>query len=94
MKIRPLKNDEEIQVGDRLKTDTAFGTTWHTFHRVTAKYAFVKWSNVAEGKFHRTFSTFSYHPVGEGPWPTNTYTPCRPVEAAPEATPTVPLGTP
>ena len=88
MKVRTLHDGEEIQVGDRLKKETAFGTSWHTFVRVTKHYAFVRWSDTVEGKFHRTFSKFGYYPCGEGKWPTNTYTPCRP---APEAAPTVPL---
>lgn len=35
MKVRTLRKGEDIQPGDRLKKVTAFGTTWHTFYRVT-----------------------------------------------------------
>ena len=88
MKVRTLHVGEEIQPGDRLKKVAAFGTTWHTFHRVTAKYAFVKWSDTAEGKFKRKYDGFGFYPCGEGKWPTNTYTPCRPVEQTqPQETP-------
>lgn len=53
----------ELQVGDIIIAKHAFGNNKHVITRVTPKYAFVQYNDVAEGKYPRIFDTnFTFLP--------------------------------
>lgn len=56
MPLHQLTDGTELQVGDIIVARNAFGVQKYTVHRVTPKFAFVRWNAVAEGRFPRTFS--------------------------------------
>lgn len=45
----------ELQIGDIIVAKHAFGNNRHIIHRVTPKYAFVRYNDVCEGKYPRVF---------------------------------------
>lgn len=58
-----LQDGYLIQVGDII-TSTAMGTTKkHVVHRVTKTLAFVRYNDVAEGKFRRVYNSFCFGPI-------------------------------
>lgn len=48
----------ELQIGDTIVSKHTFGNNKHTVIRVTKKYAFVKYNDVAEGKYPRVFNMY------------------------------------
>jgi hypothetical protein len=57
----------EIQVGDIIQKDSAFGVSRKVVTRVTPKFAFYPNNEVSESKFKRIYSTFGW---GSLPRPT------------------------
>lgn len=57
----------EIQVGDIIQKESAFGITNKVVNRVTDKFAFYRNNEVSESKFKRKYSTFGW---GSLPRPT------------------------
>lgn len=50
----------QIQVGDKIKFESGcFGEQTFTVHRVTKCFAFVRYNDVAEGKFRREYAVKS-----------------------------------
>jgi hypothetical protein len=54
----------EIRVGDYILIKSMLDKGYRSFrvHRVTAKFAFCKYNDVAEGKFPRVFTRYGFHP--------------------------------
>ena len=65
----------EIQVGDIIQIDHRWGPK-HVYdvHRVTHKYAFVKWNDHAEGKFPRIFKKYGFTVLPREKYNTTDYT--------------------
>lgn len=80
MKAYPLKEGAELQVGDYVKHDTPYRVAWFPIHRVTAKYAFAKYNDTAEGKFPRVYQSSTFTTLPRQIWSTNDFKPYRPVE--------------
>lgn len=61
----------EIQVGDVIKSS---GLTTHLFkvHRVTKKFAFVRYNEIAEGKFPRIYG-YAFEPYPRQKWNMTNY---------------------
>jgi hypothetical protein len=56
---RVRRPGEQIEVGDNISHETrGFGSRWYAVHRVTPKFAFVRYNDVAEGKYRRLVSGF------------------------------------
>lgn len=53
-----LSHGDELQIGDVIVSKTGFGTQRRSVHRVTKKYAFVKYNDVAEGKYPRKYDMY------------------------------------
>lgn len=53
MELKKLKSGDMLEVGDKIRMNSFIGTSWFPVSRVTPKFAFVKWNDVAEGKFQR-----------------------------------------
>lgn len=79
--LRKLKDGDAIQVGDRIKVETALGTQWEIVQRVTDKFAFVRYNERAEGKYRREYDGFWFAPLPRQKWSTNQYSAWRPVES-------------
>jgi hypothetical protein len=62
----------ELQVGDIIVAKHAFGNNRHTVIRVTKRYAFVKYNDVAEGKYPRIFD-FHFDSLPRQKWSTTRY---------------------
>jgi hypothetical protein len=70
-----VEDGHEIQVGDVVvSSDRFYGTTKKPVTRVTKKYAFVKYSDGAEGKFHRVYNSFGFESLPRHKWNTIDYT--------------------
>lgn len=55
----------QIQVGDKIKFESGcFGEQTFTVHRATKCFAFVRYNDVAEGKFRREYRSFGFAPIG------------------------------
>lgn len=63
----------EIKVGDIIKTEHVFGKKTYSVHRVTKKYAFVKYNDVAEGKFPRIYDSFWFSSLPRQAYNTTKY---------------------
>ena len=87
MKVRKIVEGDLIEVGDRIKVDTALGTQWQEVTRVTAKYAFVRYNDVAEGKYKRRYDGFGFQPIPRQQWITNQYSAWRPISQSSAAEP-------
>ena len=54
MQVKKAPMGHELQVGDFIKSESGItGIRWYKVSRVTAKFAFIKYNEVAEGKYHR-----------------------------------------
>ena len=74
-KLRKLNDHETVEIGDIIETDTrGFGVRNYTIYRVTKTMAFVKYNDVADGKFPRVYVSFGYSSIPRPEWPTNIYT--------------------
>jgi hypothetical protein len=84
MRVRLLTADDTIELGDYIQSENWRGKKTHRIHRVTPKYAFVRWNDAAEGSFNRTDigTGGSVRLRGSGDWNTVTYKVCRKVEEA------------
>ena len=81
MRVRKLKDGDMIEVGDRIKCEhLGWGTKWDTIHRVTPKFAFVKYNDVAEGKYKRMYRDFGFEPLPRTKWRQTSYSAWRPVD--------------
>ena len=80
--VRKLSDGELIAVGDRIKEEHRGigGTQWKTVSRVTPKFAFVKYNDVAEGKYWREYRDFGFAPLPYQKWRMTSYSAWRPVE--------------
>jgi hypothetical protein len=79
MRVKKLPDGAQIEVGDRILHDASLGKSWHTVHRVTPKFAFVKYNDVAEGKYPRLLSYFGWGPRPKILWDTTQYSAWRPI---------------
>lgn len=80
MKYTKLKDNEKIQIGDVIIHKTAFGKGVYVVHRLTKKYAWVKYNDVAEGKYPIIFNHFDFHSLPRDTWDTTVYTVYRPIK--------------
>ena len=81
MRVRKLKNGEMLDIGDRIKVEhPVFGTRWETVHRVTKSFAFVRYNDVAEGKYKREYNDFGFGPIPRQTWKQTVYSAWRPIE--------------
>lgn len=82
MKYASVEDGHEIQIGDLITADGGFGKSKHLVHRVTKKYAFVKYNDVAEGKFPRVYDSFWFCSLPKQKWQTTTYKVFKPLNEA------------
>ena len=78
--MQKLKDGDLIEVGYQVKSEGAFGVQWFKVSRVTPKFAFVAYSERAEGKFKRTYRDFGFCPLPPEKWRTTQYSAWRPIE--------------
>lgn len=88
MKVRYLKDGEQVEVGDIIIHTHTFGSAHYTVHRVTPKYAYVRFNDVAEGKFPRVVG-FGFTSLPRAQWPLTEYKACRPAPVQEEPIPTI-----
>lgn len=55
--MKKAEKGHEIKVGDVIVSKHVFGVNKFAVHRVTKKYAFVMYNDIAEGKYPRIFDT-------------------------------------
>ena len=81
MKVRKLTDGEEIQVGDYIRAEHMGigGKSHYKVHRVTKRYAFVRYNDVAEGKYPRVYVELGFVSLPRQQWCTTTYSAWRPV---------------
>lgn len=64
----------EIKVGDRIRSKSWLRETEWEVYRVTPKRAYIKYNEVAEGKFPRIVKKHGFRPISTGtPYSTVTY---------------------
>ena len=80
MRVRKLKNGESLSVGDMVKCKHQLCTRWETVHRVTKSFAFVRYNDVAEGKYKREYNDFGFGPIPRQTWKQTVYSAWRPIE--------------
>lgn len=74
MKLKEAPHNYEIQVGNIIEVDSKiFKKRQYEVHRVTAKYAFVKWNDKSQGKFPRTYN-WAFQPYPKVSYPMVDYT--------------------
>jgi hypothetical protein len=83
MRVRKLADGATVEVGDRIRSSqySDLHVSWLTVHRVTPKFAFVKYNDVSEGKFPRKANGFRFHSLPRGTWSTTEYSAWRPVDS-------------
>jgi hypothetical protein len=65
----------KIQVGNIIEINNGWGPKLnYEVHRVTLKYAYVKWNDTAEGKFPRIFKHYGFQPLPREKYHTTGYT--------------------
>ena len=80
MKVKKLKDGDQIEVDDRVCLENFMGKRWFRITRVTPKFVFLKWNDHCEGKFPRVFKDFGWKPGGSKDiWNTTHYSAWRPV---------------
>ena len=52
--MKKIEEGQQIEVGDLIQMKNYAGVKNWRVHRVTKKFAFVRWNDVSEGKFRRT----------------------------------------
>lgn len=67
-----IEDGYELQIGDKIICKHTFGNNVHIVTRVTKKYAFVQYSDIAEGKFPRIVD-FWFQSLPKQTWNTKTY---------------------
>jgi hypothetical protein len=75
MKMDSMKRAPDgylIQVGDVIRAEHALGTSNFRVHRVTKNYAFVRFNEIAEGKFPRQYG-FGFGRRPREIWQTTNY---------------------
>lgn len=77
MTYEQLTDGETLEVGDVIKHESALGNRRYKIHRVTAKYAFIKYNDVAEGKYHRVITWAGPRRAKRLQWDTTRYTAWR-----------------
>jgi hypothetical protein len=78
MKTRQLKENESLQIGDFVIIKTAFGNSKYVVFKISKKYAFVHYNDIAIGKFPIVFD-FQFNSLPRQKWSTNTYEVHRPI---------------
>jgi len=53
VKVRRLTSSDTLEVGDLIMKKDFLGERTFKVHRVTPKYAFIRWNDIAEGSFRR-----------------------------------------
>jgi hypothetical protein len=62
--LRVLNNGELIDVGDTIRCTMYGGLVWtKRVHRVTKTFVFIRFNEVAEGKFKRVFKSFGFRQI-------------------------------
>ena len=70
--MKKVQDGHELKVGDVIISKHAFGGSKWAVHRVTKKYAFVWYNDIAEGKFPRVLE-FNFQPLPRQQWNTTDY---------------------
>lgn len=83
MKVSIIPDGDLIQVGDRIKHENALGISWYVVHRVTPKYAFVQYNDVAEGRYPRKANGVYFSNLPREKWSTTICSAWRPVKKEP-----------
>ena len=88
MKVKWVKQPDgyEIQPGDYILVKTMLDEKFRPYKvtRVTAKYSFVRWNDVAEGKYPRVWKEFSFESFPRSNYPTTRYLVAKKVEVPDE----------
>ena len=79
MKYEKLKDGEQLQVGYILVHITAFGNQKYKVYILTKKYAWVKYNDVAEGKFPLIYSDFGFTSLPKQHYETSTWKAYKPL---------------
>jgi hypothetical protein len=79
MKARKLEDGETLQVDDIIIGEHVLGKRKHVVHRVTKKYAFVRYNETAEGKFPIVYD-FGFTSLPRERWRMTRYSAYRPVK--------------
>jgi hypothetical protein len=74
--LRLLESGEQLKVGDVIVHKHCFGGGKYRVHRVSKKYAFVKYNDVAEGKYPIVFD-MRFESLPRKTWGTTTYSVIR-----------------
>jgi len=88
MKYNEAPDKYVLNVGDTIlrKGPLDNGFKAYVVSRVTPKFAFIKYNDVAEAKFPRTYSRFHFKSLPEGKWCTTQFKvgiPIPPIPAIP-----------
>lgn len=83
MKVHWLDDGDEIQVGDIVVHRHAFGESRYPVVRVTPKFCFVAYNDVANGKYPRVFDA-RFGSLPRPKWDTIMYAVGRPITQQPQ----------
>lgn len=72
MEYIKLKENDTVEVGDVIRTEHAFGGNRFKVHRVTKKYSFAMFNEIAEGRFPRVYG-FGFSSLPRQKWNTTNY---------------------
>lgn len=86
MSHRKLEDGESLQVGDIIVHEHSMGRSRHVVFRITKKYAFVMYNDVAKGKYPNVYGLY-FSPLPRTPYPTSTYEVYRKYEQEPAKNP-------
>ena len=73
MKYREAEEGHQINIGDVIVNENSFGKTSYTVERTTKCFAFVRYNEVAEGKFPREYRSFGFRSLPRKMWSTSRY---------------------
>ena len=75
MKCIEAEDGYVIKVGDTVLRKGPLDAGYHVYkvHRVTDKFAFIRYNDVAEGKLPRIYSRFSFHSLPRQKWSQTDY---------------------
>lgn len=76
--MKRLNDGETIQVGDVIESKSVIGTRKFEVHRITKRYAFVRYNDVAEGKYPVIYNRFGFQPLPKARWNMVDYAVYRP----------------
>jgi len=80
MKVRRLKNGETVEINDLIRCSTCFGKQVFKVVKVTPKYCFCAYNDIARGKYPRVYIEFTFESLPRDTWNTTKYEVFRPVD--------------